>query len=133
MTQRPDAFNDQVIGTIPKNNAAEQRMTLKRVTNRGTSDLKAFLEIREYWYKNGPMNEPIPTKKGVLIHRDKIPLALVYLLRALPDGEFAGNDLAEELVSLMRRATSGMDPVEIAVAMLKSMSAEDVDQVIASI
>ena len=130
MAQRPGAFEERVIGILPKNNVTEQRFILKAVTVRGAKDKdpKPFLDIREYWFVNGPGEEPIPTKRGTMIHRERLGKAITMICGGVQPGELS--DESAEIMSAVRYATGDSDPVMTVMRMLKSMSRDQVEEVI---
>lgn len=88
MGREPFVMDDNTLVIIPKNALTEQRVMLKRTVHKTDANKVAgFLDIREWWYKDGPTNEPIATKKGTMIHRDQIPRVILAILRGLIPGE----------------------------------------------
>lgn len=76
--------NGQVLGTMPKNSQTEYWISKKMTkTARGTSH---FVEIREMWFKSGPMEEPCHTKKGTMVNVDQVGKACeLFLMGIDPD------------------------------------------------
>lgn len=89
-----------VIGQIPKNNTIEQRVTFKRVAAGHREKPRPFVDIREYWFRNGPTEEPMPTGKGVMVKREDVPELIRMLLAGLNDHEI-GQDTTERLKALL--------------------------------
>jgi hypothetical protein len=76
-----------VIGQIPKNNTVEQRVTFKRVAAGHKNKPEPFVDVREYWFRDGPLEPPIPTGKGVMIKRADVPELVRMLILGLDDSE----------------------------------------------
>jgi hypothetical protein len=127
---RPNAFEERVIATLAKNTVTEQRLTVKSTVARGATDRVPFIEIREFWYKN-MLEEPLHTRKGTMIHRKHIGVVMLALAREMNAGELS--DIADELKAAINRATGEADPVATAVAMLKRLSNEQVDEVMTKV
>lgn len=89
-----------VIGQIPKNNTIEQRVTFKRVAAGHREKPRPFVDIREYWFRNGPMEEPIPTNKGIMVKREDVPELIRMLLTGMADHEI-GQKTTERLKALI--------------------------------
>lgn len=95
--------NVRVIGTLPKSSMYEQRVTFKHVGS--GRKLDPFVDIREYWFKNGPAEEPIPTSKGVMIKEEQVPKLIEYLLLGIADGSLDPAH-ADKLVRLLEMKKS---------------------------
>lgn len=76
--------NEGTLGSMPKNSQTEYWISKKRTkTARGESH---FVEIREMWFKDGPMEEPRHTKKGTMIKNDQVGKAAeLFLMGIGPD------------------------------------------------
>ena len=84
--RRPLVGDERVILTIPKNEATEQRVTAKTTHAARGGEATPFIDIREHWFKDGPTSDPIPTRKGTMIHRNQVPRLVLALLREMkPD------------------------------------------------
>ena len=87
---------------MPKNDATEQRVVAKTTHSKRGGEPQKFIEIREWWYKDGPTGEPIPTRKGILIHRDQMPRLILSLVR-----EINANELTREQAADIREIIHG--------------------------
>ena len=92
----------RVLSIFPKNSATEQRIMARSAKNRMTKELAEFIDFREWWFKNGPMDEPIPTKKGTMVHRHNIPKVIVALLAEMRPDEVDREKLLEIRTQLAR-------------------------------
>ena len=95
--------NVRVIGVLPKSSMYEQRVTFKHVGS--GRNLTPFVDIREYWFKNGPADEPIPTGKGVMVKEDQAAKLVEYLLLGIADGSIEPTQ-ADKLVRLIEAKRS---------------------------
>lgn len=85
--------DDRVLCCLPKNNATEHRVMTKSAKNRHTKKSEKFIDIREHWYRDGHLEEPIPTRKGTMVRRDQIGKMVAALLMEMKPGEVEGEDL----------------------------------------
>lgn len=88
--------NARVMGSLPKNNVTEQRVTFKNVSAGHGQKPQPFVDIREHWFKDGPAEEPIPTSKGIMVKEDQVPKLIEFLLLGLGDGSI-DKELAAKL------------------------------------
>ncbi len=88
---------ERIILIIQKNATIEQQVAVKTVTTKGSKESQPFIEIREWWYKFGPTEEPIPTKKGTMVHRENIPKLILALA-----GEMKPEDVDAEFLASIR-------------------------------
>lgn len=84
--------NVVVVGQIPKNTQYEIRVTFKDVAAGHRQKPARFVDMREYWFREGPTEEPVPTKKGVMIKTESVPELMILLLRGLEDGSIGVKD-----------------------------------------
>jgi hypothetical protein len=87
-------YNEQIIAVFPKNDTTEIRMAIKRVKTRATGRVQEFIDVREYWFKDGPMAEPLATRKGAMVNRTNIGNLLRALILSLKDGELTEEEIA---------------------------------------
>lgn len=79
--------DERVIFVSPKNRSTEYRITIKLQKTHLTEKMQNFMDLREWWFKNGPLEKPIPTKRGVMFHREMVPKMIVALLCELKPDE----------------------------------------------
>lgn len=87
--------DERVISIIPKNRSIEQRVTVKKHQTRKDRIEQRFIDIREWWFKFGATEEPIPTGKGTMVHRAHVPKLVLALLGELDPEEFSPEQLGE--------------------------------------
>jgi hypothetical protein len=91
---------DEVIGTMPKNSQTEYWISKKRTkTARGESK---FVEIREMWFKDGPMAEPRHTKKGTMVRRDMIGKCTEFFLMGIDPEDITAEQIDRIRTQLAR-------------------------------
>lgn len=106
-------------GILPKNQSYEVHINTKRYAAGHGSFAEPFFDVREYWYKDGPVAPPVPTGKGIMIHRRYLVRFVLMLLKTitdeelvnpgadLPDNEkLAARKIADELRDTCRRIAS---------------------------
>lgn len=93
---------DRVLCVVPKNKTSEQRVTVKTHQTRKTKMPQKFVDIREFWFKHGPMEEPLPSRKGTMIHREHIVVILIALLGDLDHEEVDGEQLNKLMMHVER-------------------------------
>lgn len=98
---RPFEQETKVLLVMPKNAVTEQRVTSKRVASDRNSESE-YLDMREFWFKDGPTSEPLPTSRGVMVRRDQLPRLIKALLGEAKAGEL--EDGGDELAALLARA-----------------------------
>jgi hypothetical protein len=113
---------ERVLAILPKNDVTETRVVAKIITSRTPKAKKEpvpadFFEIREYWYVNGPTEEPVPTKKGTMIRRAIVHKAVVAILSDLRPDDVGDEFIAEARAHLDRlaeaRAQMPVQPVDV--------------------
>lgn len=73
--------NASVLGSMPKNTQTEYWISKKTTkTARGEG---RFVEIREMWFKDGPMEEPRHTKKGTMVNVEQVGKACELFLMGI--------------------------------------------------
>lgn len=87
--------DDRVILVMPKNDATEQRVVVKQYFARGSKDPTDWIDIREWWYKDGPLNEPVHTRRGTMVHREHAPKMVIAILK-----EFSPEEAEDIIVDL---------------------------------
>ncbi len=99
---QPFVGQEDVLLTIPKNNVTETRVQFKSTATRASGQVQQFIDIREWWYKDGPTNEPIATRKGAMIHRHQVPKLILAMLQHMQPGELGdyGDKIAMEVAAL---------------------------------
>lgn len=105
MTARGDdgfITDERVLTIIPKNNATECRVSTKTTRNRKTKERQHFIDFREHWYRDGHLEEPLPTKKGTMIHRESIGKVCIAILTEMKSGEVSLEDIAAMRTQLKR-------------------------------
>lgn len=90
----------RVIGVIPKSAQYEMHITFKSLSSSPTQVPQPFVDLREYWFKDGPMEEPIPTGKGVMIKEERLSKVIEFLLLGMKSGSIDG-ETADMLVRLI--------------------------------
>jgi hypothetical protein len=96
-------LDENVILIIPKNAATEQRVTFKIVAGARAAKPVDWIDIREFWFKDGPTEKPIPTRKGTMVKRTQLGRLVTALLRNVEPGELA--DHKDALLTAFRHAT----------------------------
>lgn len=87
--------NGKLLVTLPKNSVSEFQVRTKTVRERASGETKHFIEVREWWFKDGPMSEPLATRKGVMVHRENIAALVAAFLGELHPGEVPDDVLAD--------------------------------------
>lgn len=83
----------RVLCVLPKNKSSEQRVTVKDHQTRSSKIMQRFVDIREHWFKFGPLEEPIATGKGTMIHREHVPKLILGLIGDMQPEEFLPEEL----------------------------------------
>lgn len=90
--------------TVPKNSVTEIRVQRKRIISPKTKEAgNEFLDIRQWWFKDGPMTPPIPTKMGAMIHWEHVPRLSLELMKQLSDKTGLSVAIAQEMVEQANR------------------------------
>lgn len=101
--------DDRVLCVIPKNKSSEQRVVAKSHQTRKTKISSRFIDVREWWFKHGPLEPPIATGKGTMIHREHVPKLIIALLSEM-DPEELSRDEIEALKTQIARVERGRQP-----------------------
>ncbi len=100
---RQDSFffsEKGVIGTLPKNTMTEYWISRKVTKNaKGTSN---FVEIREMWFRDGPMEEPRHTKKGTMVHNSLVGKVCEFFLMGIEKDDITTEDIDRIRTQLAR-------------------------------
>lgn len=92
-------------GGIPKNASYELRVITKDFAGGHGAPAEPFVDVREYWFKDGPTEEPVPTGKGVMIRRGYLVRLLVILLKIVTeDDAVASTELVDECTRIAEYA-----------------------------
>lgn len=86
---------DRVICILPKNQSIEQRVIVKGHQTRKNRKLQAFIDVREWWFKDGHLEKPIPTKKGTMIHREHVVKLVTSMLGEMSPDEVTDVQIRE--------------------------------------
>lgn len=102
-------LEERTLLVIPKNSATEQHVSAKATA--GSKGPNRYFEIREMWFKDGPTEPPIPTKKGTMIHRSLVARVINAILNDMQSGEIVAEDMAElrRAVERLSRGAPGGD------------------------
>lgn len=101
------ASEERTLCCVPKNRSCEHRVMAKTFRTRKNKEEQRFIEVREWWFKFGIMEEPIATGKGTMIHREHIPVITVALLAELDPQEFTLEHV-EQLKTQLKRIEDGL-------------------------
>lgn len=85
MAKIPQHFEERVLLTIPKNSTNETRVIRKHQFISAKKTHYHFIDFREMWFNAGPTEEPLPTRRGTMIHREFIPSLIIALLKEMRD------------------------------------------------
>jgi hypothetical protein len=80
---------------VGKNASNETHVMAKQIEPKKSNKNIDFIDIREYWFKDGPTEESIPTRKGVMIHRAHIVKVMNAILGDLDPKEIEADDMTE--------------------------------------
>ena len=92
----------RVIFIAPKNQSTEIRGTVKKQKTQMTKNMQSFIDLREWWFKSGPLEEPIPTKKGVMVHREHIMKLSIALISEMNHDEVMAEQLDQLRTQIAR-------------------------------
>jgi|9_EtaG_2_1085328.scaffolds.fasta_scaffold00002_25 hypothetical protein len=104
--------DEQVIGVIPKSARTEQRVLTKIFSARKNAKPGRYVDIREFWYRDGVTEPPVHGRKGIMIVRDNISKLIEILLTGLEPEDFTDEDLdkyQEAIDSLRDRKVNAVD------------------------
>lgn len=104
--------NVTVLGVLPKNSQYELHVRSKDFAPGHGARPSPFIEIREFWFRDGPMAEPKPTKSGTMIRREYFGKLLEILLGGLAPGDVTvdvGMNLIDKVVIVLGRQTGRPD------------------------
>ena len=126
-----DDFAQRVLGSLPKNRAYETFVLAKLINLKGQTGKGAFIDFREMWFRDGPTEKPIFTRKGTMIRRDLMGKLINIIMRDLKPGEIDDEDLTE--ISGHVRRMGNVDKKAVVLKMLRSMGQDEVNDVISEL
>lgn len=89
--------DERTIFTAPKNNQTEYQVRIKKHRTQGRDQVQPFIDIREWWFKDGHLEEPLATRKGTMINRVHIPKLILALI-----SEMQPDEVSAEIIASMR-------------------------------
>lgn len=93
------AVNEEVILELRKNKGNVTRVTLKSIASARSGLTTHWMDVREWWLKDGAENPWQATRRGCMIHRDQVPALTLAVLERVPPGDFSMSELV-----MLRRA-----------------------------
>jgi hypothetical protein len=95
---------DRVILVLKKGGGGteETRLIAKQMKVTASSPMDAYFDLRQWWFKDGPDFDPLPTRKGALIYRHDGAQVAAAILGDLHPGEVDADTLAELRAQLDR-------------------------------
>ena len=89
--------------TVPKNELQEVRIAAKETRTRGSEKEQYFIDFRIWQYRmSRKYEEPMPTRRGVQIHRHHMGRVVLAVLTELRRGEIS-NERIDELQAQLNR------------------------------
>jgi hypothetical protein len=100
----------ELLAAIRKTSSQQLRVVKKMYkASSGSEPAEPYFDIREWWFKDGSEMDPIPTKRGIMVHRKNalsLVLALVKNLTPADLTDDAMKALAQELFEEADRLSS---------------------------
>lgn len=95
-------IEERTLLTLVKSGNVDIRVEVKRHMTKKNQIPQNFIDIREWWYAQGPDEPPVPKRAGVMLHREHMGRIIEAILKELAVGEISEEHLESISVEIER-------------------------------